>query len=96
MQNRIVIVILAIVAACGGGNESRPIDAAVDAFESTCGEPGDPGNELGIGKFCASLGDCADTQAARRSDHALLHEDLPEHGSGGRLRHRHGVRVQRR
>lgn len=65
MRNRIAIVWCLVIAACGGGGEpATPIDAAVDAFESTCGKPGDLGNEMGIGKFCASLSDCSDTQAA--------------------------------
>jgi hypothetical protein len=66
MLIRIAIVSFAI-AACGGGSESKPPDAFVpmaDAFESTCGQPGDTGNEQGIGKFCTSFGDCADTPNA--------------------------------
>lgn len=39
-------------------------DAAIDAYESDCGFPGDEGNELGIGKFCASLSDCSSTASA--------------------------------
>jgi hypothetical protein len=67
MRNRTMIktVCLALFAACGGGS-STAVDAAkdVDAFESDCGHPGDPGNELGIGKFCAFLSDCANTTGA--------------------------------
>jgi hypothetical protein len=54
------IVLAGIVAACSGGSD-KP---AVDAYFSTCGHPGDQGNELGIGKFCGSLSDCNTTQAA--------------------------------
>lgn len=52
------LAVLVLLAACGGESSSQPPDAAVDAFESDCGKPGDTGNELGIGKFCASLSDC--------------------------------------
>src|SRR5689334_19622183 len=60
----IACVMFAGVAACdGGGGSSRPPDAAPDAFESDCGQPGDVGNDLGIGRFCTSLGDCTDPRA---------------------------------
>ena len=67
MRNRITIgLVLVCFAACGGGGSKKPnVDAAVDAFESTCGRPGDVGNELGVGKFCASLSDCSTTPMAR-------------------------------
>src|SRR5262249_15901197 len=42
--------------ACGGGGDSSP-----DALFSTCGHPGDVGNSLGVGKFCAMFSDCNDT-----------------------------------
>ncbi|MBX3154973.1 MAG: hypothetical protein KF773_03160 [Deltaproteobacteria bacterium] len=66
------ILVLALVAAftfisgCGDSGDSKAIDAAptADAFESDCGVPGDLGNELGIGKFCASLSDCSGTANA--------------------------------
>ncbi|HEU0031110.1 MAG TPA: hypothetical protein VFQ53_10795 [Kofleriaceae bacterium] len=68
MTNRILIMIVGIaMAACGGGDKDPPaqLDApSADAFESDCGKPGDVGNELGIGKFCASLSDCSTTAAA--------------------------------
>ena len=60
----VVLLILAMVASCGGDDSSQPMDAAVDAYYSICGHPGDPGNELGIGKFCASLSDCNGTTSA--------------------------------
>lgn len=58
--------VLAFLVACGGGETVSPDSAPPDTepFESDCGFPGDVGNELGIGKFCASLSDCADTQSA--------------------------------
>ena len=64
----LVIAVLAMVVAyaCGGGSSTPPPppDAAVDAFQSDCGFPGDPGNELGIGKFCDGFSDCATTTGA--------------------------------
>jgi hypothetical protein len=68
MRTSIVLITAAIATflACGGGgSKPNPVDAfQPDAFASDCGHPGDVGNELGIGKFCASLSDCATTQAA--------------------------------
>jgi hypothetical protein len=67
MSYRILITIAAaMLAACGSSstahkNPDAAIDSSIDAFYSTCGHPGDMGNELGIGKFCTSLGDCAGT-----------------------------------
>lgn len=57
---------LALCAACSSSSSAKKPDAksTVDAFFSTCGEPGDMGNELGIGKFCTGFGDCAMTPAA--------------------------------
>jgi len=57
---------LAWLVACGGGGGGTVThhDAMVDAFASTCGHPGDTGNELGIGKFCTSLSDCTTTVSA--------------------------------
>ena len=65
MRNQIAIMCLVLAGACGGGDKPAQVDAfEADAFESDCGKPGDVGNELGIGKFCASLNDCATTQSA--------------------------------
>ena len=57
------LVLATALCACGGddGGSAQQSDAAVDAFESECGHPGDMGNEVGIGKFCASLGECDST-----------------------------------
>lgn len=53
--------VLSVTACDGGGKSSNHPDApGADAYFSTCGHPGDLGNEMGVGKFCASLGDCTD------------------------------------
>ena len=57
----VFVALLAI--GCGGGSDSTP-DASVDAYFTKCGKPGDTGNELGVGTFCASLSDCGSTQSA--------------------------------
>jgi hypothetical protein len=61
MQFRIIIIsvvaCVTVIAACGSKTQLTP-DASVDAYFSKCGHPGDPGNELMIGKFCASQSDC--------------------------------------
>ncbi len=44
-----------VLAACGSPA------AQPDTFSSTCGKPGDTGNELGVGKFCTNLGECNGT-----------------------------------
>lgn len=65
---RLIMILLCVglaIVACSSDKTKTP-DAAstADAFFSNCGHPGDVGNELGIGKFCASLGDCSSTMAA--------------------------------
>lgn len=60
VQLRYLIVSGFLIAACSGGkDEPAHPDASVDAFESTCGHPGDMGNEQGVGMFCASIADCS-------------------------------------
>ena len=54
-------------AAIADAPTSHPPDApgaTPDAFASTCGMPGDQGNELGVGKFCQTLNDCNGTPSA--------------------------------
>ena len=60
------VLLVFILVACGGddGAKSPDAGASADAYESDCGKPGDMGNELGIGKFCASLSDCSSTPSA--------------------------------
>ena len=61
---RILLVVAAVAAACtfacsSSKSTAKPdAKATVDAFYSTCGQPGDPGNDVGVGKFCQSLSDC--------------------------------------
>jgi hypothetical protein len=57
-MGKLVMIVLLAAIGCGGG-ESAP----ADAWQTTCGMPGDEGNELGVGKFCQTLGDCDGTQA---------------------------------
>jgi hypothetical protein len=40
------------------GSTSNDADAVAD---TGCTKPGDPGNSLGVGKYCDLLGDCSDT-----------------------------------
>jgi hypothetical protein len=62
---RAAVLIMFVLAACGGdGSSSKTPDASIDAFYSECGQPGDTGNELGIGHFCATLSDCNGLQNA--------------------------------
>jgi hypothetical protein len=62
-----ISVCFLVGAACSSGGSSTPDNpdaSTADAYESACGKPGDMGNELGIGTFCASLSDCSMTQSA--------------------------------
>jgi hypothetical protein len=59
-----LVAILAI-AACGSSSTSHPdAKSNVDAFFSACGQPGDVGNDKGIGKFCKVLSDCQGNMSA--------------------------------
>jgi hypothetical protein len=42
-------------------------DTGIDAnFKSSCGKPGDPGNSLGVGKFCQyTIADCGENSKAK-------------------------------
>lgn len=61
----VICVAFAIAfAACSSSNDAKA-DAAVDAFASTCGNPGDMGNELGVGHFCQQISDCSATTGAK-------------------------------
>jgi hypothetical protein len=54
---------VAAAVACSSSDDKKTPDAAStsDAFQSACGHPGDTGNEMMIGKFCQSFGDCPQT-----------------------------------
>jgi hypothetical protein len=58
-----VLTTLSIVS-CGGADAKKPDAKPADAFFSNCGHPGDVGNELGVGKFCAGQQDCSNTTGA--------------------------------
>ncbi len=66
MRIRALITCVLTAAACDGGSGTpdTPDAPTVDAYESDCGKPGDLGNELGIGQFCASIGECSTTVSA--------------------------------
>lgn len=63
---RIVFASALLIAACDGGKDmpAHPDAPGVDAYFSNCGHPGDVGNEMGVGKFCASISDCSDSQTS--------------------------------
>lgn len=54
-----VLCILLLAWACGSSSTPKKPDAAIDAVQSTCGNPGDVGNEMGVGKYCETLADCS-------------------------------------
>jgi len=58
-------LLLAVAVACSSSSTSKTPDApSADAFVSTCGNPGDTGNELGIGHFCNDFNDCSSLPSA--------------------------------
>lgn len=57
-------VVAVITIACSSSSPKKTPDAAVDATSSTCGNPGDVGNDQGVGKYCASLSDCSGNMSA--------------------------------
>lgn len=69
-MGRIKLVAFVVIAACSSDSTTKdttPPDAAkvaVDASSSTCGQPGDTGNEMGIGHYCNSFSDCSQTANA--------------------------------
>ena len=59
-----IAITIGLVAACSSKAAVHPDATPIDAPASICGKPGDVGNDLGIGKYCASLGDCSGNQMA--------------------------------
>jgi hypothetical protein len=59
--------LIALGATMGCNSNDQPEDMAV-ALDmnvlSNCGHPGDPGNSLGIGKFCRTGNDCTGQKAS--------------------------------
>jgi hypothetical protein len=53
-------------SSSGGTSSGGGIDAGTGdecgKIDSACGQPCDPGNSLGIGKFCNTIHDCEGTQ----------------------------------
>jgi hypothetical protein len=67
LKTELMTVSITLVCACTSATTPGPgasIDAPVtvhhDAAPATtaCGTPGDPGNELGVGKYCTAIADC--------------------------------------
>jgi hypothetical protein len=70
----VFVVLVAGLSAVGCGSDPAPapdmavaadLSASPDltmaedlASSSSCGQPGDPGNALGVGKYCTGQGDC--------------------------------------
>jgi hypothetical protein len=54
------LMVLLVAAACStsDGGAPPPVDAK-PASDSICGNPGDPGNEMGVGKYCNAIDDCS-------------------------------------
>ena len=52
-----MILLALVVAACSSDAPARSLDAA--GLGLVCGNPGDRGNALGVGKYCAALSDCS-------------------------------------
>jgi hypothetical protein len=53
-----------VVAGCSSSSGGSGADAGEDScapIDSACGQPCDPGNELGIGRFCESTSYCVGT-----------------------------------
>lgn len=60
---RQLALVAVLVIGCGGDDDGGggSVDAMsqADAFETICGEPGDTGNSMGVGKFCSEISDCS-------------------------------------
>ena len=49
---------IALVMGCSGGAADNTVDAAM-GLDKVCGNPGDTGNEMGVGKYCSQISDCS-------------------------------------
>ena len=80
MYKRAVVFVALIATACSSSSSDGAGDGgasdALDAIDSACGEPGDMGNSLGVGKFCNHLSDCSATPEAHLCS---IIGDLPTH-----------------
>src|ERR1700749_1004971 len=68
---RMALLTLALViCGCGGDDTTAAttkdigMPGPVHDMASLCGHPGDPGNSLGVGKYCTSLSDCSTNSKA--------------------------------
>jgi hypothetical protein len=64
---RTLALVVALISAVGCGNSSSSsnndlstdLSMSVDMrLRSQCGQPGDTGNDIGVGKFCMTQDDC--------------------------------------
>jgi hypothetical protein len=67
----VVLFLVTLAAGCGDDTTvaSNPQDLSAPsggdlAIDSLCGHPGDPGNDVGVGKFCKVSSDCAGLKAS--------------------------------
>jgi hypothetical protein len=65
MKNTLLVLTgIFALAACGPASSNKDAGTAADSGPaSACGHPGDMGNSLGVGKYCASSNDCPSTAA---------------------------------
>jgi hypothetical protein len=56
------LLVALLVAGCGGSSSTPAVPDMTLVLDltirSSCGRPGDPGNELGVGKFCQKNSEC--------------------------------------
>jgi hypothetical protein len=64
MRWQLCVLTTLFLVSCGSSSTKKPDAKSADAFFSTCGQPGDQGNELGIGQFCTGQADCSTTTNA--------------------------------
>jgi hypothetical protein len=86
---------LQTITGCNDTNTGNNPDLSASTedmtFFSCCGQPGDPGNSMGVGKFCRTDNDCLAGaplcaivyQAAKRSYFCTTTCDAPDAGTRG-------------